>query len=85
MEATATNTATIKEVPVITKDMGINDILNVDFEISDVLMQIGMHCVGCMAAANESLEEACEVHMLDADKVTELINAYLAQKAVQEA
>ena len=64
----------------ITKDMLINDILLVDFDISDVLMQMGMHCVGCMAAAGESLEEACEVHELNADKVTEVINAYLATK-----
>ena len=79
MEATATATA---QAPVVTKDMLINDILNIDLlGISDLLMEIGMHCVGCMAAAGESLEEACEVHMLNADKVTELVNEYLAEKA----
>ncbi len=60
-----------------TKDMLINDLLKIDRGIAVILMGAGMHCVGCMAAAGESLEEACEVHGLDADDMVKKINEYL--------
>ena len=64
-----------------TKDMLIADLLDIDRGIAAILMGSGMHCVGCMAAAGESLEEACAVHGLDADEMIEKINEYLANKA----
>ena len=45
----------------ITKDMIIADIIEVDTELIPVLMEAGMHCVGCPSAQGESLEEACFV------------------------
>lgn len=61
----------------ISKDMLIMEILGVDENIAGVLQQMGMHCVGCMAAHGESLEEACMVHGLDADVVEAKINDFL--------
>ncbi len=60
-----------------TKDMLIADLLDIDRGIAAILMGSGMHCVGCMAAAGESLEEACDVHGLSADEMIETIPAYL--------
>ena len=60
-----------------TKDMLINDLLKIDRGIAVILMGAGMHCVGCMAAAGESLEEACELHGLDADDMVKKIKDYL--------
>lgn len=65
---------------VITKDMIIGDILNVDENLVPILMQCGMHCVGCPASRGESLEEACFVHGLDADSVCAKLNEYLQAK-----
>ena len=48
--------------------------------IAYVLMQSGMHCVGCPSSVGESLEEACAVHGLDADEVLNSIKEYLADK-----
>ena len=45
-----------------------------------VLMEAGMHCVGCPASIGESLEEACQVHGLDADEVLKNMKDYLANK-----
>ena len=45
-----------------------------------ILMQNGMHCVGCPSAAGETLEEASMVHGMDIDKLLSDINAYLASK-----
>ena len=47
-------------------------------EAVEVLMSIGMHCLGCPASQMESLEDACAVHGLDAAPVVEAINARIA-------
>ena len=48
--------------------------------IAAVLMQAGMHCVGCPSAAGESLKQACVVHGLDANHVLQSIYDYLSAK-----
>ena len=67
----------------ITKDMNIMEIIRQDEEIADLLMAAGMHCLGCVMAHGETLEEACEVHGIDADKLTALINQFEESKAAQ--
>ena len=46
----------------ITKDMTIGEILSANPEVAPVLMEAGMHCLGCPSAQGESLEEAAMVH-----------------------
>lgn len=65
---------------VITKDMIISDIIKVDQGLIPVLMNSGMHCIGCPSAQGESLEEAAMVHGIDVDELTNAMNAYLASK-----
>lgn len=64
----------------ITKQSKMGDMIEFDRGIAVVLMESGMHCVGCPASIGESLEEACEVHGLDADEVLKRINEYLESK-----
>ena len=64
----------------ITKDMLIGEILDIDIEIAQFLLDIGMHCLGCPSARGESLEDACMVHDTDVDALLEKINAYLSEK-----
>ena len=47
-------------------------------EAIEILLSIGMHCLGCPASQMESLEEACMVHGLEAEPVVEAINARIA-------
>lgn len=49
----------------INKDMIIGDILKINPNHAKVLMQAGMHCLGCPSSQVETLEEACQVHGLD--------------------
>lgn len=63
----------------ITKDMQIGELLQVSPEVAPILMEVGMHCLGCPASQMETLEEAAMVHGLDPDLLTEKINAYLAK------
>ena len=60
----------------ITKDTVIADILNIAPDSVPLFKSIGMHCLGCVMASGETLEEACAAHGVDADeflsKLTEL-------------
>lgn len=64
----------------ITKQTTMGDMIEYDRGIAVILMEAGMHCVGCPASIGESLEEACQVHGLDSDKVLKNIQEYLANK-----
>ena len=64
----------------ITKKTTMGEMLSYDRGIAMVLMQAGMHCVGCPSSIMESLEEACAVHGVDSDEVLANINAYLETK-----
>ena len=59
----------------ITKDMTIGEILRTAPEVAPILMEAGMHCLGCPSAQAESLEEAAMVHGLDINSLIEKINA----------
>ena len=64
----------------ITKDTTMGEMLEFDRGIAVILMQNGMHCVGCPASIGETLEEACMVHGIDCDAVLAQIKEYLANK-----
>lgn len=64
----------------ITKDMVIADIIQIDMELVPVLMNAGMHCIGCPSAQGESLEEAAMVHGINPDALVDTLNEYLANK-----
>ena len=64
----------------IDKNMTMGEMLMIDGGIAYILMQCGMHCVGCPSSAGETLEQACMVHGLDADAVMDYINEYLGQR-----
>ncbi len=59
----------------ITKDMTIGEILNVNPDVVPVLLDAGMHCLGCPASQAESLEEAAMVHGIDIDELMQKIQA----------
>ena len=55
----------------VTKDMTIGDYLDADRETVPFFLEMGMHCLGCPASRGETLEQACEVHGVDADALVE--------------
>ena len=59
----------------IEKTMLIGELLNKYPEKADILLEAGMHCLGCPASQGESLEEACAVHGIDIDALIEKLNA----------
>lgn len=56
------------------KDMRIGEILEKAPEKVNILMEAGMHCVGCPASQAETLEEACMVHGIDVQDIVDMLN-----------
>ena len=65
----------------ITKDRSIGEVLFMDATTEPILMEYGMHCMGCPVSQMETLEEGCAVHGTDVDELVERLNAYLAVQA----
>ncbi|HJB41805.1 MAG TPA: DUF1858 domain-containing protein [Candidatus Gemmiger avicola] len=45
-----------------------------------IFQNAGMHCLGCMAAHGETVEQACQVHGLDPDALIAQLNDYFAKQ-----
>ncbi|OKZ77691.1 MAG: disulfide oxidoreductase [Clostridium sp. 27_14] len=58
----------------INKDTTIGEILEKAPEKAELLLEVGMHCLGCPASQMETLEEACAVHGIDVNEVVEKLN-----------
>ena len=63
----------------VTKDAMIGELLQIDSNIAPVLLNIGMHCLGCPSSQMETIEEAALVHGIDPDDLVEDINGFLEQ------
>ena len=64
----------------ITTEMTMGELLSIDRGVAVVLMNAGMHCIGCPSSIGESLEEACMVHGIEVDELLKNINEYFANK-----
>lgn len=62
----------------VTKSTMIGELLQIDENIAPILLNIGMHCLGCPSSQMETIEEAAMVHGIDADDLVEEINDFLA-------
>lgn len=59
----------------ITKDMTIGEILRINPGVAPVLLEIGMHCLGCPSAQSETIEEAAMVHGIEIEDLMARIAA----------
>jgi hybrid cluster-associated redox disulfide protein len=64
----------------VTKEMSIGDVLKVNRGTARILMEFGMHCLGCPGAVSESLQDACAVHGTNVDELVRQLNDFLAVK-----
>lgn len=65
--------------PAVTEDMLIGDILRQYPDAAPVLMECGMHCLGCPSSQMESLADACMVHGMDPKMVLGQLNQRIAR------
>ena len=63
----------------IDKSMTIGEVLRIHRGTARILMEFGMHCIGCPASSAENLEEACVVHGSNPDELVDQLNAFLEE------
>ena len=64
----------------VTTDMIIADVLKLDRGTIPIFLNNGMHCLGCPSSSGESIEDACAIHGIDANKLVKELNEYLEKK-----
>lgn len=76
----------MSELKKIHKDMFIVDVLELDEDLIPVFFAHGLHCIGCMLAHGETLEQAAMVHNIDLDLLLmDLNDAYELDMAEKKA
>ena len=64
----------------IDSNITIGELLAMDENVVPILMDAGMHCIGCPSAQAESIGEAALVHGIDPDQLVSALNEYFASK-----
>jgi hybrid cluster-associated redox disulfide protein len=64
----------VKEKQKITKDMTFSEILEKKPEAAEILLEEGMHCIGCPMSQMETLEQGCNSHGVDVKDVVKKLN-----------
>ena len=67
----------------VTADTLVGQIVREHPEAIEVLLSIGMHCLGCPASQMESLAEAAMVHGYKPEDVVNAVNEAIAKKEQQ--
>ncbi len=70
----------MEEDKMINKNMTIEQVLRTDAGTAEIFFESGMHCLGCVMAGGEDLEQACAVHGINVDELVGKLNAYLESK-----
>lgn len=65
----------------LTKNTTIGELLKNYPEMAEVLMGIGMHCLGCPSSQMETLEQAARVHGIDEDELIEDLRGFMEEMA----
>ena len=64
----------------INKNIGITELAEKYPDSLPILLDSGMHCIGCMAAQFETLEQGCMAHGIDVDELVKKINEAIKDK-----
>lgn len=61
----------------VNKSTMIGELLQIDENVAPILLNIGMHCLGCPSSQMETIEQAAMVHGIDPDMLVDDINNFL--------
>jgi hybrid cluster-associated redox disulfide protein len=70
-------------MPKITKAMSFGEVISRHPETAMIMMNHGLHCVGCHAAAYETIEQGAKAHGMtekDMEKMIREMNEAIAKK-----
>ena len=69
-----------KKKGLITKNMSFSKVLGKYPKTAEVLMGEGMYCIGCPMSNDETIEQGCSAHGINADKIVEKLNKIAVKK-----
>ena len=64
----------------VTENMLLNDILDLNPDITDIFLRHGLNCLGCPGARSENLKEAAEGHGINLALLIDDLNKFLEEK-----
>ena len=68
-----------KEKIKITKDILIGELVEAYPQLAKVLVEdYGFHCIGCMAAGMETLEQGAQVHGMNKKEIEKMVEKFKA-------
>ena len=73
----------MKQTQIITKETPIKNLIDEHPDVSEILMEYGLHCVNCHFSEFDSLEDGALMHGLsdgDMDLMLRDVNAIIAKK-----
>ena len=56
------------------------ELLQIDEGVAPILLNIGMHCLGCPSSQMETIEQAAMVHGIDSEMLVDEINSFLESR-----
>lgn len=60
----------------IHENMLVNEVLDMNPDITEIFIQHGLNCLGCPGSYSESLKEAADGHGINLDKLIEDLNKF---------
>ena len=66
----------------VTKETMIGELLQINENVAPLLLNIGMHCLGCPSSQMATIAEAAMVHGIDPDELVNDINDFLEHDQV---
>ncbi|PKM73996.1 MAG: disulfide oxidoreductase [Firmicutes bacterium HGW-Firmicutes-16] len=80
----AINNLEVCTVYTITKDSILIEVLENAPQTAPFFNAIGMHCLTCVLATDETIEQACAAHGFDVDDFVMQVNNYLEEQEAQQ-
>lgn len=65
----------IRRKKMIERTTKIGELLEKAPEKAEILLEAGMHCLGCPASQAETIAEACDVHGIDVEELIKKLNS----------
>jgi hybrid cluster-associated redox disulfide protein len=57
----------------ITKENNLGELVAKYPDTVEVLLDFGLHCVGCIASSFDTIEDGCKVHGMSDEEIDELL------------
>lgn len=57
----------------ITKDTTLGEVIQKNPSSAEIMMEYGLHCVGCHIASYETIEQGAKSHGLSDDEINEIV------------